>query len=407
MTTPSTAQPSQKDLLRSFLGGNAAALEQVPAALRDAASRARDFATQGGTAPDLGGDVGQALVDHLAAAGAAERLAALGASPNKDTAKAVRRALHALKSRGVDVPEAARAPSGGGGAGATTAGPAASVLTHAPEEEPSSYASILDGAGERMVWLVRKGQNNKLEVFEARLNDRLGVMEFRRGETTRKRLRNLAERLTTENGFTVAPIAAEFARSLIEEAYEVSRTQERGLPGGFIEARPRLGKAPAPLATHPALAAAGAAEAVSGGTDTLHKMAEFQSWYPDPEMLRVAAGRVEEVDQSQLVTDEKQRHEARLAAMERTCNETFTPDVRKRYQRRLHEMAYLFQQLGRAKDAQLSLAAAREQDDTTNPAWTSPFVRSLFERCLIKEGEESKAPPEAERAAGGRLIIPA
>src|SRR5438270_4252681 len=105
---------------------------------------------------------GAALVALLVERGDAVRLQRLGQSADKALAKRARKALHLLKTRGVNVPAA----------------PKREYRPQGPYvAEESSLASMIDGRGERVVWLVRAGEGS-FDIFEAQLSDTRGILGF-------------------------------------------------------------------------------------------------------------------------------------------------------------------------------------------------------------------------------------
>src|SRR5437879_6154616 len=87
----------------------------------------------------LTADEGAALVALLGERGDAAKLARLGEAADKVLAKQARKALHQLRTKGVPAPPPPKREY-------RVTGP------HAAAEEPS-LASIIDGHGERVVWL--------------------------------------------------------------------------------------------------------------------------------------------------------------------------------------------------------------------------------------------------------------
>src|SRR5262249_20959013 len=100
----------------------------------------------------LSAEAGEALVALLVERGDAARLTRLRDAADKALAKRARKALHLLRTRGVSVPAA----------------PKREFRPHGPygPTEELSLASMIDGRGERVVWLVR-ATDQGLDIFEA------------------------------------------------------------------------------------------------------------------------------------------------------------------------------------------------------------------------------------------------
>jgi hypothetical protein len=82
--------------------------------------------------------------------------------------------------------------------------------------------------------------------------------------------------------------------------------------------------------------------------------------------------------------------------------ETFRPEFRRLFARRLEEMAYLFWETGRPLPARRALALAQALTEGANPAFI-PFFRRLAERSLAPA---SPAGPTEMRMASSRLYLP-
>jgi len=150
-------------------------------------------------------NAGEALVAILVERGDAARLQRLGDSSDKALAKRARKALHLLRTRGVAAPKPEKRefrPHG----------------PYAPAEE-LSLASMIDGRGERVVWLVRSADKG-LDVFEAQLSDTRGILGFTTANAPRKDWRAHAARVVTDARMAVGRVTERHARQLIEDGYK-------------------------------------------------------------------------------------------------------------------------------------------------------------------------------------------
>jgi hypothetical protein len=340
-------------------------------------------------------------IDDLIARGDAEALARLAESSDKATAKAARRGLHALRSRGVKVVAPAPRPP----APAPSPSPTAAAAAELP-----CLASSIDASGERALWLVRADRGGGMLVYEAYVHESHGVSQFRRSELSRKSWRKVGRELGGDREhFSVAEVPWSYARAELEEAYRRNLATGRAAPVEFLRARPQLGKAE-PLAQHPALEIWPEApvEAVAEAA-RLHELAECRAWIPEQEELERTAIKLSEVAQSQLVVDEQQRRAARADALARAVREYFAdPARRARWRRRLLDTAYLLHQRGRDDDGALARAVA-EQMAAGGPAEESPFAQRLFEKCFRLDEPAAEAGESTRRGATttpSGLIVP-
>jgi hypothetical protein len=328
-------------------------------------------------------------VDELVARGDAEALAKLAEGSDKAVAKAARRGLHKLRSKGMKVaaPHIVRE--------------APSAPVHAAAAEMPSLASSIDAAGERAIWLARNERDGVL-VFEAYVHELNGLTQFRVTELGRKQWRKLVRELSEPKPhFSVAEVPADYARAEIEAAYQRNQATRRAAPVEYTRARPQLGKAQ-PLGQHPALAIEAP---VPSREDLLrlHETPECRAWMPEPAEIERTAVKLQEVETSQLLVSPQQKTAAAHDAISRAVREYFADAGRReRMRKRLLDSAYLMQKLGREADALIARGAA---DQFTPEAATeeSVFALQLFEKCFRLPGEKEEE-PKAEKPGG--LIIP-
>ena len=336
---------------RAFADGD---VELLPSAIDDAA--------------------GAALVALLVERGDAARLQRLGDGADRALGKRARKALHLLRTRGVAAPKAEKRafrPQG----------------PFAPAEE-LSLASMIDGRGERVVWLVRVADNG-FDVFEAQLSDTRGIVGFSAAHTPKKDWRQHATRVVADERLAVARVSERHARQLIEEGYQQTLAAGRVPPEEFARARLGMGHYE-PEARHPSLDAAPpfAVEEVRGRLAALHLLPELRTWIPPEESLPALDLEIGNIVTSKLVVDPAQRREQLAAAVARIANDALGPDYRARLAARLRETALLLASRGKLDEARLCSTAAELTLDAAVAASDNPFVIRLFDKVV-------KAPAEA------------
>ncbi len=321
---------------------------------------------------------------------------ALAAHADRAVAKAAKRGLHLLRSRGVDVEEPARAPT----------------PRHAPVDsespEPPCYATAVDGFGDRALFLpLRRSQG--LALWQAVLSDEIGVRELAPLDVSRKQLRAFMASLPQEGASSVREISREMAAALLAEAISLAPETPRAvdareilgrLGGGDPSlARPRAAQSP-PLENERARLAESA---------SLFDEPELASYVPAEDALRALAVKLDEVLVSPLLLDERQKAERWERTVEQAATDYFTPERRARYARRLFEMSDRFAEDGRREAAERAQAAARQLQGV-GELLENPFARRLFSRVFApapaREREpEERRPPEPPAAPGG-LVLP-
>jgi hypothetical protein len=388
------------DLDRFLSGQGPQPPASISATLREQAAAARAFVLGDAPPPrSLDPDLARAVCDLLAARGDAERLSRLAVEGDKPLAKAARRGLHALRSRGaaVAVPRPAARPE--------PLVPRAEV-----EPEVDSVVSMIDPRGERGVWLCQRDPvKGGVAVYQTVLSDTQGVVELLAGHATRKGYRDLVRDLTASAEFTAVRAPSAYARWLLAQATRRSQEAGRALPAGFAQVRADLGPVEPPP-EHPALTLWPQAQALDEAAlaRLFDEIRELRGWIPDEDTVRAAALKLAEVDESRLLVDERQKAAARQDVLERAIAAYWTKERRALYRERLLDTAYLLHLAARDDDGRTVRAAAEAFAPATADAPPNAFMRRLFERVLRTEG----APPAAEgvppppAGPGGLIVSP-
>jgi hypothetical protein len=386
--------PAQPVDLESYLLGE---IPEPPAglapAVRAEADAARAFASGDGPVPhELNLDVTLALCAALAARGDADRLGRLAAGAGKALAKEARRALHAMRARGASV------------AVPRTGSRAPLSMKADAEPEPASVVTMIDGGGERGLWLCRRAEGGVL-VFQAVVSDTKGLVEFIAGRATRKAHRSLLKDLLERSGFVAAVVPGDYARWLLEEAYRRTEAAGRPIPPDFARARSDMGPAPAGYEIHPALARwPEAAPLADAELTALLDLEELRTWIPEEDTLRHAALKLGEVDESRILVDEAQKLAARQDVVARETAAYFTAERHALYRRRLLDTAWLVHLVGGRDDDARRLRAAADAIAPADPVPPpNAFARHLFARVF----NLAAAPPPEEPPAPdpGSLIV--
>jgi hypothetical protein len=335
----------------------------------------------------------------------------LAMSPDREVAKAARRALYRLRSAGVPIPERdrpAEAPAPG-------APPPAEVL--------SGFASLPDGTGQRALLLARPVRGG-VEVVEALVSDELGLLSLSRAEMSRGAWRKLARRPEMER---LLPLSAEEGRALLTEAVRGNLASRTPFPPDADVALRHLGidAVTGELPPLPPPEEGDGALAVESGA--LHREPEFAAWLPpEPELKRLAL-RLDELRTSPLALSAEQQAAALRDRIRAQAEEFFDEERRRLYARRLWAVAPALEQRGADHAAQVARATARRLFHES-AGLVPPFAEQLFTKVLAlmgrppgargapqhgtgsrEEGGSDAAGPEAppgERRSPGGLILP-
>lgn len=326
----------------------------------------------------------------------------LSTHPDREVAKAARRALYRLRSAGVAVAERVRVPE------------APVPATPARAEALPGFATLPDGTGQRALLLAQPVRGG-VEVVEALVSDELGLLSLTRAEMSRGAWRKLARSPEMER---MLPLTAEEGRALLAEAVRRNLATRTPFPPETDVALRHLGveTATTELPPLPAPEDGDAALAVESGA--LHREPEFAAWLPpEPELKRLAL-RVDEVRTSPLALSPEQQAEAIRERIRSQAEEFFEADRRRLYARRLWTVAPALERRGAKQLAEVARATARRLFHGS-PGLFPPFAEQLFAKVLAMmarppgaggpaQPEDTPAPeaPPGERRSPGGLILP-
>lgn len=335
---------------------------------------------------------------------------ALSASPVKPLAKAAKKALYRLRSRGVAVPEAPR-----------PAAPEAPRPAATPEALPG-LVSAMTSQGERGLVLARVLRGSAgVEMVQAQLSDVRGVVALQLGDKSRANWRKLVKEGLAHGGIVELPAAE--AAALLAEAAGANLRSHTPFPAGLDVALRHFGVQPQGEPTVlPPPEPEDVRRALEG--DVLHATPELASWLPPEGEMRRLVQKVDEVVNSPLALSDVQRQEQLQQAVHSVVREYFTPELRQRYALRLWRMADYFERSGRPREAEIARGEARRFFHGELEPY-SRFAERLFDKVLAlvaASGMQAGGPrtpaaapsgsgpaPEAaahERRSPGGLILP-
>jgi len=341
----------------------------------------------------------QQEIDSLVAAGDATRLAELAASADKQLAKAARRGLHLLRTRGVSAP-VPRQP--------------ASAPPRAIGDQAEAWTCVPDANGERLVVAVVPAPGGgDFHVITAHVSDERGLLQLAFGRGPRKHARDVRRNFEESGGFA-ADVSVERAAEIIEIAYQQTLARGASPPPEFATARRVLPVVHvAPGTPHPALAEVVAAPDFDRDqAELLHELPTLSRWIVASAELRSLELRLEEVATSRLLVDERQRASAWQDAIDKTISTTFDAAGRARWQRRLYDAALIFKAAGFAEDAQALRAQGDRLGDPGFDPLTDAFARGMIEKVTRGlqlpplPGDAHGDAPDLPSPSGGLIVPP-
>ncbi|MFZ5452356.1 MAG: hypothetical protein ACOZF2_10890 [Thermodesulfobacteriota bacterium] len=386
----------------------------LPPLTADAAARLQDLTAQAGAALEAGQDqesLGEmvaattgdlswdlhllAALGSLAHPGVPGLLAALfGAAADKSRKKALKRALHLLKTKGVPVPEdllprEEAKPRRSPGLGPTLA-----------------HLSQVMGNGECFVILEGPKEFLGGNFLVSRISDTAGFRECHLLTVKSRQHREFWD-LFREQGLTdfASPPPAQAVR-LLEEAQELNPNAEgasryRSLKPKIFQEWGRPEEAPALAALLPPFNPAEQSRLLDQSRSlALHPL--FLTWLPGLEELTPWLEKLRDVQESRIVLNEQQRQARLEDVVEEAVRDLYPLKERHLWRGRLLAMAYFLDLRGQETEARWAQAVAQDLETATRSplAGESPFFKALVweslklaREYLEKSGKEEASSP--------------
>jgi hypothetical protein len=274
--------------------------------------------------------------------------------------RAARLAVYRLAQRGVHGP-ARPAPRPG--------------VERRAERAVRAWLSGVDGSGSRAVWLLFEGAWGGQALCSLIVNDEAGVMDAAGGEISKKRLETELAALRASQKLPWVEVEPARALRIVGDAVALHRTRGTTPPAAFA----RWERLFAP--TEPASVSALAADpALVERAASLLELPELAGWFLDPEAVQGDALDLLQARESKLVVSDQIKAEREEAIVSRVVDRELGADARRRWARRLVDMAFIFRATDRPEPAALAEAAAAALADDAREARHQPFARALAQR---------------------------
>lgn len=327
----------------------------------------------------------------------------LAETTEKGLQKAVKKALHRLKTQGVVFTELAL--------------PKRTVLGTAAQRLERCLASFIDGAGDRILVFLRTRAAGGYHIAYLIINYGLGI-RYALGVPASKR--ELPDILAKVQGPTtlidIDPAYGQYQVALAQQMNLASRTP---VPEEFFPLRDVVGEPPAPFDQALIYTALSEADLQAASTfDTYAKdlleLSEFGGWTLPATVIQKYGDALRDIEGSQIVVSQAIRQERINEVYERAMDEVLGEESRRLMRLRLEEMAYYLLQTERRREALWAVAAAQSlADDNPHRLRRNPFAGALLERSvqLAKERPSNRIIlPYAQVPSGGgaeqpRLIV--
>jgi hypothetical protein len=292
----------------------------------------------------------------------------------KDIKREARRSLFKLEQRGLVAPPGESAVSA----------PGRFALNLGPEIE--GYLCLVDGAGDRLVWLVRSQPGGGLQLLQGMVSDRAGLLRAGRAILTRKGLRAKMQEIKESRGIAMTAVPWEYADQLLYEAYEKAKSLGQGTTEHFSSMRAAFNPLKPKPVRHPIYnrlnAGAAASEDWRARSRRLLDEPEFRFWILDEDWMKPYLDRIEEAERSRLVLNEAQKEERFSAIVRDAARAIFAGDSGAIFLRRMEDAALCLLENRRAEPAELSFAVARQLAEGEIGLLDISFFTGLVQKSL-------------------------
>ena len=307
---------------------------------------------------------------------------------DKDVKKEIRRSLFKLSQKGLTIPEDKRVEEKS----------STPLLSRSPEIE--AYMSPVDGAGGRLVWIVKPQAGHGLQTIQAMINDREGLQRIGGTQIRRKELRNMAQEIKKQHGITMVSVPWEYADMMLYEGFEKAKSEVRSGLENFHQLRSIVNTAKPKGQDHPVYQGLNSAEVREGAWRELSRRLldepEVRFWILDADWVEPFLGQLEEAQTSRLVLNPMQKEE-RIAGIVRDAVKTLcTGETGKIMQRRMEDMAFFFVAAERTEMAKLALAVAQQIKEGDPGPLDISFLTGLVQKSFTVYLSQQKSKAEEE-----------
>jgi hypothetical protein len=312
---------------------------------------------------------------------------------DKSYKKEIKRALFKLEQRGLKVSRESFADA-----------KAPSLFVHEPDIE--AYMSPVDGGGGRLIWIARAQPNHGLQVIQAMVHDRDGLLRVGATHLRRKDVRKMFQEFKDRHDVRMIAIPWRFADQTIYEGYEKAKARGQSGLEKFHELRSVISAAKPKQQEHPIYQKLNAQEAREDAwreqSRRLLDEPELRYWVLTDDWIQQFLQQIQEAQTSRLVLNPLQKEE-RLNAIVREAVKTLCSGENGRaFKRRMEDMALYFFETQRIVAAKLSLAVALQVGEGDPGPLDVAFLTGLIQKSFAVLMSKEKSKEEDEQ---GSFII--
>jgi hypothetical protein len=306
---------------------------------------------------------------------------------DKNLRRLLKRHLFQMKSRGLEVviPE-------------TDESEPLKIVNFEPSKA-TVYISGIDYVGDRLLFLSKSVLRWGVLFFQITLSDQEGIKNFSAFDLKRKEIKNFLKKISEDGVVHFIEITPEYGYFLIDEAYQINLQKGIPLPEQFHQwkleiddlrgavTEPIIYSCISPETIHQATLNAARDQYLS-----LFELEEFKGCFLEPRLVWGYVEKLKAIKESPLILDPFNVEQRREAIFSEAIQKIFDEDLRRIYQRRLEETAYLLFRTNREEAANCALCAAWDLKPQGIASEKHGFLQKLVQRSILfyDEGTERR-----------------
>jgi hypothetical protein len=312
---------------------------------------------------------------------------------DKDVKKEIKRALFKLAQKGLAIADDAPKEK-----------KPARLFERTPDIE--AYMSAVDGGGGRLIWIAKAQPSHGLQVIQAMLHDREGLLRFSGVQMKRKELRAMTDQIKQQHGVNMIAIPWQFADQIVYDGYEKAKARGQSGLENFHDIRSLIATGKPKPVTHPVYAKLGAADLRDGSwreqSRRLLDEPELRYWIVIDDWLKGYLEQIEDARTSPLVLNQMQKEERLAAIVREAVKSLCTGESGKAFKQRMEDTALYFAETQRLDQAKLALAIAQQVGEGEPGPLDISFLTGLIQKSFAFYMSQQKAQQDEEES---RLII--
>ncbi len=316
--------------------------------------------------------------------------------------KAVKRALFRLKSKGISTE------------GFSTDSTPEVIFKPKQTEAPRCHVGPIDTLGSRAVIIHFHESGRGVDVGMGMVSDEAGIQEFVFDQMTRKRARELKTELARMAG-PLVEVPLSHGAMILEDAFQIEDPLKTESRADYLRLRPWLLEN---TSIEAYTADFGAMDTDRKATDEdLQRLFEhrlMKSWVAPYDLLKPFMEEIYGIYESPIILTESQKLDRVREIREKCVNDLFEGSKKKRFKKRLFEMAFFFLKSDQKEYAQLSYDAALGIEEGESRFTQQPVLDFFVERSIqfygalgsetAGESPEEAGPSTSSKTPSGILL---